>query len=47
MYGNIPSGSLLGYLGRIPDKRERQGRRFSLRSLLGMLVLGALHGERS
>lgn len=47
MYGDIPSGSLLDYLGRIPDKRNRQGRTLPLASLLGMLLLGALNGERS
>jgi hypothetical protein len=39
--------SLLGHLGRVPDRRRRQGRRYPLAGVLGMLVLGALHGESS
>ena len=47
MNGDIPADSLLGHLGRIPDFRSRQGRTLPLGSLLGLLILGALHGERS
>lgn len=47
MYGDIPAGSLLDHLGRIPDARGRQGRRLPLAGLLGMLLLGALNGETS
>lgn len=47
MYGDIPSGSLLDHLGRIPDVRSRRGRQLPLGSLLGMLILGALNGETS
>jgi hypothetical protein len=39
--------SLLGYLGRVPDRRRRQGRRDPLAGVLGMLVLAAPHGESS
>ncbi len=31
----------------LPDPRRRQGRRYPLASLLGLLVLAALHGETS
>jgi hypothetical protein len=47
MYVDVPSGSLLEHLGRIPDRRSRQGRKFPLASLLGMLILGALNAESS
>jgi hypothetical protein len=47
MYGDIPSESLLDHLSRIPDVRSRRGRQLPLGSLLGMLILGALNGERS
>lgn len=39
--------SLLGRLKTVRDPRSRQGRRYPLWGLLGMLILGALHGERS
>ncbi|HEV8635549.1 MAG TPA: hypothetical protein VG370_15090 [Chloroflexota bacterium] len=39
--------SLLGDLGRVPDRRRRQGRRYPLAAVLGMLVLAAPHGESS
>jgi DDE family transposase len=39
--------SLLGRLETLPDPRRRQGRRYPLASLPGLLVLGALHGESS
>lgn len=39
--------SLLGRLHTLPDPRRRQGRRYPLASLLGLLVLAALHGETS
>lgn len=47
MYGDIPVGSLLSHLGRIPDVRSRQGRKLPLGSVLAMLILGALNGETS
>jgi hypothetical protein len=39
--------SLLGRLQTLPDPRHRHGRRYPLAALLGLLVLGALHGETS
>ena len=39
--------SLLGRLHMLPDPRRRQGRRYPLASLLGLLILAALHGESS
>jgi hypothetical protein len=47
MYADIPVGSLLDHLSRIPDPRDRQGRTLPLAGLLGMLLLGALNGETS
>jgi hypothetical protein len=37
--------SLLGRLQTLPDPRRRQGRHYPLASLLGLLILAALHGE--
>ena len=39
--------SLLAQLGTLPDPRRRQGRRYPLPALVGMLLLGAMHGETS
>ena len=39
--------SLLGRLQTLPDPRRRQGRRYPLPALLGLLILAALHGESS
>ena len=39
--------SLLGRLQTLPDPRRRQGRRYPLAPLLGLLILAALHGESS
>jgi hypothetical protein len=39
--------SLLGMLATLPDPRRRQGRMYPLASILGLLVLAALNGERS
>jgi len=39
--------SLLGRLHTLPDPRRRQGRRYPLAALLGLLILAALHGESS
>ncbi|MBN1399393.1 MAG: transposase family protein [Anaerolineae bacterium] len=47
MYGEIPTGSLLDHLSRIPDGRSRQGRTLPLASMLGLLILAALNGETS
>ena len=44
---SVSSKSLWDRLKEIPDPRGRQGRQYALHGLLGMLVLGALHGERS
>lgn len=38
---------LLGYLAQVQDGRRRQGRKYALVSLLGMLLLGAINGEQS
>jgi hypothetical protein len=43
----IAAESLLGRLREVPDPRRRQGRRYPLSAVLGMLVLAALHGETS
>ncbi len=45
--GPSDPNSLLGRLRAVPDPRRRQGRRYPLPALLGMLVLAALHGETS
>ncbi len=39
--------SLLAQLAQLPDPRRPQGRRYPLGALLGLVVLGALHGESS
>ncbi len=39
--------SLLGRLQTLPDPRRRQGRRYPLAALVGLLILAALHGESS
>jgi hypothetical protein len=39
--------SLLARLQTIPDPRRRQGRIYPLPALLGMLLLGMLHGRDS
>ncbi len=39
--------SVLGRLQTLPDPRRRQGRRYPLAALLGLLILAALHGESS
>lgn len=39
--------NLLGEFGRRHDPRSRRGRRYPLQGLLGMLILAALHGEKS
>jgi hypothetical protein len=39
--------SLLARLRTLPDPRRRQGRRYPLAALLGMLLLAAMHGETS
>ena len=47
MEKSIPYESLLDRLGKVPDPRSRHGRMYPLSGLLAMLILGALHGERS
>jgi hypothetical protein len=39
--------SLLGCLAALPDPRPRQGRRYPLGALLGLVLLGMLHGRDS
>jgi hypothetical protein len=39
--------SLLAQLATLPDPRRKQGQRYSLRTLLGLLVLAALNGKSS
>jgi len=39
--------SLLGALATFPDPRRRKGRRFPLPTLLGLVLLGMLHGHDS
>ncbi|GAB4544888.1 MAG: hypothetical protein Kow0063_38780 [Anaerolineae bacterium] len=41
------SGSLMERLSRVRDPRRREGKRYRLAGLLGMLTLAAVHGERS
>ena len=38
-------GSVMARLRRVPDPRRREGRRYPLPGLLGMLTLAAIHGE--
>ncbi len=40
-------GSVMARLQQVRDPRRRQGRRYRLAGLLGMLVLAAVHGEGS
>jgi hypothetical protein len=40
-------GSLMDRLSRVRDPRRREGKRYKLPGLLGMLTLAAVHGERS
>ena len=47
MAGNIQREGWLGEFGRRHDPRSRRGRRYPLQGLLGMLILAALHGEKS
>lgn len=39
--------SLLARLRTLPDPRRRQGRRYPLAAIVGLLVLAAMHGETS
>lgn len=38
-------GSLMARLRQVPDPRRREGKRYPLPGLLGMLTLAAIHGE--
>jgi hypothetical protein len=40
-------GSVMDRLSRVHDPRRREGRQYKLAGLLGMLILAAVHGERS
>ncbi len=44
---DVDPDSLLGRLQTLPDPRRRQGRRYPLAAVLGLLILAALHGESS
>lgn len=39
--------ALWDYLGKVPDHRERQGRRYELRSVLAMAIAAVLAGRQS
>ena len=39
--------SLLGCLAALPDPRRRQGRRYPLSAILGLVLMGMLHGRDS
>jgi hypothetical protein len=39
--------SLLGCLAALPDPRRRQGRRYPLAAILGLVLMGMLHGRDS
>lgn len=47
MRESVPVKSVWEHLQAIPDPRSRRGRSYPLAGLLGMVILGALHGERS
>lgn len=47
MVGHQLRDGVLGEFAREHDPRSRRGRRYPLEGLLAMLVLAALHGERS
>ena len=40
-------GSIMARLKQVHDPRRREGKRYNMRGLLGMLLLGAVHGEES
>lgn len=44
---HIDADSLLGRLATLPDPRRREGRRYPLPALVGLVVLGLLHGKGS
>lgn len=47
MKSEMPESSLLGYLQRVEDARRREGKIYPLWSILGMLVLAALNGQKT
>jgi DDE_Tnp_1-associated len=47
MKHNVPESSLLGQLQKVPDPRRREGQIYAHWSILGLLIVGALHGEGS
>lgn len=44
---NLPIEPLLTSLQHLPDPRRSQGRRYPLAALLGLVLLGTLHGQSS
>ena len=44
---HIDADSLLGRLATLLDPRRREGRRYPLAALVGLVVLGLLHGKGS
>jgi hypothetical protein len=47
MKGEVPECSLLGHLQQVGDARRREGKIYPLWSILGMLVLAALNGQKT
>jgi hypothetical protein len=47
MKSEVPESSLLGHLQRVKDARRREGKIYPLGSMLGMLVLAAINGQKS
>ena len=47
MKSEVPESSLLGGLQRVRDGRRREGKIYPLWSILGMLVLAALNGQKT
>jgi len=47
MEQEIPAQSLLGRLKEVPDPRRREGRIYPLWSILGMLILAAINGQKT
>lgn len=47
MKSEIPESSLLGHLQQVEDARRREGKIYPLWSILGMLVLATLNGQKT
>ena len=47
MKSEVPKNSLLGHLQQVRDARRREGKIYPLWSMLGMLVLAALNGQKN